>query len=120
MRTILIDSETMEPLTVLNLPVEAWNMFDRGAVWRVPAPPEMQATAVVNREPIALEVIELRGIELRNKRGVLYWMAETASAEAALLLRSVFLPGQMSEVVDRERVAMARGALSAYQDMGVL
>lgn len=48
----------------------------------------------------------------RNKSQYLLF---TADEESAMLLKSVFLPGQYSEVQERERMAAARGFLKALE-----
>lgn len=53
----------------------------------------------------------------RNGRPVTMWLW-THDEENALMLKAAFLPGQTSELKDRERSAFAKGFLKALAELG--
>jgi hypothetical protein len=109
MRFVIYDDETLEPITVLNLPFTDRDidqkMRERGRRWRVPVPPELPVTW----QPVEVspQYEEARIVDLefepfvRNSRRngeQRSWMCFTRAAELAMLLKPDWLPGQRSAV----------------------
>ncbi|WP_248769083.1 hypothetical protein [Pseudomonas sp. MWU12-2345] len=119
MRAVLYTHD-MEPITVIELEPWAWEFLReqgqvRLAVYRpacvrhdpdeTPQPFDMSQWIV----RITAEVL------VRGQHSSL--MLFTNDEEAALLLKSVFLPGQHREVQDREKSAFAQGFLHALNNL---
>ena len=111
MRVVLYDTG-LEPITVLNLPAWATERLKAGEYIRFAVPPMIPATYYVPAPCYEILRIVTIWFEPLVRNGIHAWMAFTKEAEDALLLKSVFLPGQQSEVQRRERDAFYSGLLA--------
>ena len=104
MRFVIYDDESLEPITVLNLPLTERDIFARGMRWRVPAPHLISfASRYEHAETMGkLEVVELEFERFQRnsprhgrQKSV---MCFTRATELAMLLNPAWLPGQRSAV----------------------
>jgi hypothetical protein len=114
MRVPIYCGETFEALTIIK--VEKWGlkMLDDGCLFlrfapviRMPPPPPRSvqyAGAEMRDESVRICTIKFERLRLRDLES---WIGVTDDGETALLLRSVFLPGQQSEVREAEAEAQA-------------
>jgi hypothetical protein len=117
MRVIVFDRELHEPLTVIDMPHDVFERAKRGqricfAVSRQlnaadfrrqqhDAPPEF--------EHVQLELTPVwEGGRVGDRDRILYWTAYADNPEAALLLRSTLLPGQLGDL-ERRGLRLAFG-----------
>ena len=114
---VVLYADDLEPITVIDLPMEAFKFFQQGQVWRVPVldPVEFFALAPTNLDATC-RIVTIWAEEFRrgNKRS---WMLFTRDEEAALLLRSALLPGQVAADKETFRNGFARGFLHAIGAM---
>lgn len=106
MRVVIYDDESLEPITVLNLPLTDRDMLER-RVWRVPVPTPMP---LPTRGPIdegmtspikALIVdIEFEPFQRNSRRHGMQRsvFAFTRAADLAMLLNPAWLHGQQSAI----------------------
>ena len=111
MRTPIYCGETFEALTIIRLKPWALEMLDQGCVFlRFPAmsylPPHLPHDRA-DVEIVTLDICTIRFDPLRL-RNMQTWIGVTGDGPTALRLRSVFLPGQQSEVREAERTAQIR------------
>jgi hypothetical protein len=118
MRAVLFDDDTMEPLTVLNIPMWAHDRLREGERIHVPVPERSFALGFDRSAPVP-ECVPIRTVTVWFERfirnGEKHWMLMTRDSENALKLKAVFLPGQNAEVQRRERDAFAEGLLAALK-----
>jgi hypothetical protein len=118
MRVVVYDKETMEPLTVISIPGDYLSRFGRRMHFPViqpisfgPVPTEI--------EPINMRrwyvTLDFEPIYNGKDPHPMMWLCTTNDGETALLLRSVFLPGQQREVQERTRDAFLSGLAAALQ-----
>ena len=120
MRAVLY-ADDMEPITVLDLtPFAKKFLEDRGMV-RLPVrvPPSMTVDFTSGPSP---QIGPLSTVTIVTERfmrhGRVHTMLFTKDEESALLLKCAFLPGQLTGVQERERVAFARGVMDALARLG--
>jgi len=114
MRVPIYCGETFEALTIIK--VEKWGleMLDDGCRFlrfapfiKMPPPPLRSvhcSGAVMRDESVRICTIQFIRLRLTDLKS---WIGVTGDGETALLLRSVFLPGQQSEVREAEANAQA-------------
>lgn len=113
MRVVLYDDETMEPLTVITIPMWAHERLRAGEpiqfpVWR------SLLDAPIGPATIQMELPLVRvWFEEFLRHGQRHWFCFTRDGENAIQLRSVFLAGQTPAVLEREREAFSRGLIAA-------
>jgi hypothetical protein len=110
MRVPIYCNETFEALTIIKIQPWGLRMLEQGCVFLRFAPmPSASVRPVDYSEVIgdAIEVCTVRFDEIRL-RGMGTWIGVTDDQETSLRLRSVFLPGQQSEVRELEQAAQAR------------
>lgn len=104
MRVVLYDDESLEAITVLNLPITERDML-RQRVWRVPVPEPITFTAQYDPEPP--EIIKGRVVEIEfesfHRQSARHGLqrsvfAFTRATELAMLLNPAWLPGQRPAV----------------------
>lgn len=105
MRIVIYDDESMEPITVVNLPITDRDINQRGGLWRVPVP---QTITFLARDADPSPMMDQMSIvELRFERVVRRspkwgeqdaWWCFTDAAGLVMLLEPDFLPGQYSAV----------------------
>lgn len=111
MRVPIYCGETFEALTLIRLEPWALRMLDQGCVYLRFAPEVTVSISprdtadVLMAEEITTCTIRFDPLRLRK---MATWIGVTDDAETALALRSVFLPGQQSEVRQAERDAQVR------------
>lgn len=111
MRLPIYCNETFEALTIIK--VEPWGirMLEQGCVFLRFAPittfahAEFCAESATSSNVVEVCTVRFDAIDLRGMRS---WIGVTDDQETSLRLRSVFLPGQQSEVRECERVAQTR------------
>lgn len=115
MRAVLY-TEDMFPITVIDVPERWWNYLKQYGIVRLAisepmticeTPDEDQWTM---RHPI--KYVDIRA-EVLRKNNKTHMMLFTASEDEALLLESVFLPGQLREVSEIRRREFSKGFFSA-------
>lgn len=115
MRVIVFDRELHEALTIVEVPMslareamegrriylatEPWLMSPR--VYEAQQPPEP--------EPFKIVALSFEPVYRGASKELLFWFAYADNPELVLLLRAAFLPGQVSEVQQRERRAYVEG-----------
>lgn len=111
MRVVLYDDETMEPLTVLQLPSWFTSRLVSGERMRVPMILPMSLDDGVGPVgPLSKTSVTI-WFEKFIRHGREHWFAFTAEGEDAMMCRAVFLPGQYREVQSREKMAFMAGLL---------
>lgn len=103
MRFVIYDDESLEPITVLNLPITERDALER-RLWRVAVPMPLEFTPVgfTPNQPIKTPIVEIEFVPFvrrssRNgeQRSI---FAVTRATELAMLLNPAWLPGQRSAV----------------------
>ena len=112
MRTVLYTHD-LEPITVLELGEWQENFLKEHKNIRIPLERKMSCE-VHTRPPCVVEInsVDITAEEL-IRRGKRHLFLFADDEESALLLKSVFLPGQRKELQEHERQAMAQGMLIA-------
>lgn len=115
MRVVLYDDETMEPLTVLQLPSWFTARLVNGERMRVPM---ILPVSMDDDEgpigPLPKTFVTI-WFEKFTRHGREHWFAFTAEGDDAMMCRAVFLPGQYREVQSREKAAFMAGLLGLRQ-----
>ena len=111
----VIYTKELEPITVVWLASWAVKMLrDHSHVAFAVCPPMSAGLSDFNDfSTMKSWVVRLRGDEIRMNRAST-WILTTDDEEVALLLKAAFLPGQQQALRERDRVAMAKGAMSAF------
>jgi len=122
MRVPIYCGETFEALTIIK--VEKWGlkMLDDGRRFLSFAPvmpprwrqADQYADAVMHYESLRTCTIQFERLCLRDLKS---WIGVTDDGETALLLRSVFLPGQQSEVREAEAKAQTNMITSMLRNL---
>jgi len=104
MRFVIYDDESLEPITVLNLPLTERDALKR-KVWRVPVPEPFTISTKEPEEQPCMQKIRIVDIEFEpfwrkstrhgDQRSVI---AFTRAADLAMLLNPAWLPGQRGAV----------------------
>ncbi len=121
MRTVIYDAELMEPITIVDIPPHIFAGVEHGAFRNVSIPiyPRISAAASTYADaPIECSTpprCQVRFEPVRRNGGVMFWLCITEDGESALLLRSVFLPGQQKELSEERREAFLRGVHHVFQ-----
>lgn len=104
MRFVLYDDESLEPITVINLPITERDALSQ-PVWRCPIPPDLchSPWAKENRSPTLqkMPVVEIffeKFVRFHRSGEQRTIMAFTKAADLAMLLNPDWLPGQRSAV----------------------
>jgi hypothetical protein len=117
-RTVLYTHD-MEPITVLELSEWAAAFLTKHGTVRLAVMAPVQYTMPDPEELLSLKDYSVRiDAEWFVRRGERHMFMFTYDEENAMLLKSVFLPGQLGELRDRERAAMAKGFLRAIAMLG--
>lgn len=121
MRVVIHDKETYEPITVVTIPSQYIREMEQGTrdySLRLPIP--MQASgyaydAKLDATMAKAAILRIRFEPIHRGRGGerFMWLCTAEDGDSALLLRSVFLPGQMKEVRYVEQEAYLRGLFEA-------
>jgi hypothetical protein len=109
MRFVIYDDESLEPITVLNLPLTYSDIDrrieERGRRWRVAVPPPRAPMVLTFDEYPANEKMLVVDLEfepfVRNSRRhgeQRSWFCYTRATDLAMLLNRAWLPGQLSAV----------------------
>lgn len=120
MRVVLYSSHDMEPITIIDLPIDIYKLLQTRGRAKIAV---METFAVfMNQGPEETvhryqpKIVDIYA-ELIVMRGETHLLLLTPSEEAALMLRSSFLPGQLKDVNEMKRQAYARGFLKAIQTL---
>lgn len=123
MRSVIYASD-FEPITIVDLPPWAYAYLEKHGrvVLPVMAPPierplrlgESFDPQAVGAWKVRINAVPFRFFDTRHL--LLY----TADEETALLLKSVFLPGQQRAMREKERRAFAGGIQAAFDMLGKL
>jgi hypothetical protein len=103
MRFVVYDDESLEPITVLNLPLTERDALRR-RVWRVPIPPVLTITTkppedIAAYDPIPVVELEFEPLVRNGRRGEQRSViCFTRAADLAMLLNPAWLPGQRGAV----------------------
>ena len=95
MRVVISDEETLEPITVVNLPGLTDRCLEERSHWRVPVPRSLLSHGGI--EYIDLEFEQISRVTLRHGEQTT-WLCLTRAAEIAMLLTPDWLPGQLPAV----------------------
>lgn len=124
MRAVLYTHD-MEPITVIELQPWAWQYLreQRSVRLAVHRPAETAAwnpdAENVPQFDMSMWIVHITAeVLVRGKHTSL--MLFTHDEEAALLLKSELLPGQLRDVQDREKTAFAKGFMGALNMLGKL
>lgn len=97
MRFVIYDDESLEPITVIDLPLTDRCIDQRGRRWRVHVPPQFPLQIMPSNELQEPQIVDLWFEQfVRGKR--VAWMCFTRAADLAMMLNPAFLPGQYSAV----------------------
>jgi len=113
MRVVIYDAEDMEPITVIKLDDRWVQMLKQGREVTMAVTPLLPTSYL--EEPLDWErTYQISRCRLRFERimkgdKLMMWICTTVDGESALLLRSVFLPGQQSAVADERERAFRKG-----------
>lgn len=122
MRVVVYDAEDMEPITVIQLPGHMREYLNeildgcRGPEITFPLQRPFSAADFVAKEPPALTMalyVRLKFEPIWKGKGLLMWLCTTRDGETALLLKSVFLPGQQRELNQQREDAFMAGLFAA-------
>jgi len=104
MRFVIYDDESLEPITVLNLPITERDALEQ-RVWRVPVPEPLTILQMEPEEQPSLQKMRIVDIEFEpfrrnsmrhgDQRSVI---AFTRATDMAMLLNPAWLPGQRGAV----------------------
>lgn len=102
MRVVISDEESLEPITVVNLPGLTERCLMEKRHWRVAVPPSLVAQGRFTEPGKAVEYIDLEFEQvsrytLRHGEQTT-WLCLTRAAELAMLLTPDWLPGQLPAV----------------------
>lgn len=124
MRFVIYDDESLEPITVLNLPLTDRDIEARGRRWRVPVPSAMPPVSWRADEPsadmIKPEVVDLefeRFVRVSPRHGKqVSWFCYTRATALAMLLNPAWLPGQQSAIryLEDENDALTRMLMRVF------
>jgi hypothetical protein len=121
-KIVVYDFETYEAITFISVPNWRDMGMQPGEPINVPItpPPEPVAVGRYRREAppdfsISYVTLRFEWFRLRNSPEKL-WLAFVNDAESALLLRSIFMPGQHREVRARVDMGYAKGYMQAISD----
>lgn len=108
-------TQDMEPITVIELTEFMRHYLDQNGCVNIPILTPTPVSCDYHRIPdnIDFKQVHITG-ESFWRRGERYMLLFTYDEESALLLKSVFLPGQRSTLQQHERNAFARGFTSAF------
>jgi hypothetical protein len=106
MRVVIFGDESLEPITVLNLPITERDMLQR-RIWRVPVPEPMpvswrRMSQEELAEPTRMRVVDIefecfvRNSPRHGEQRAVF--AFTRAADLAMLLNPAWLPGQRAAV----------------------
>lgn len=103
MRFVVYDDESLEAITVLNLPLTDRDIEARGRIWRVAVPPKISLT--IESGPPRIEKMQVVDLEFEpfvrqsSRHGrQRAWFCFTGATELAMLLNPAWLPGQRGAV----------------------
>jgi len=117
MRVVLFDHESMEPITVLQLPSWAYDMLRERRQVTFPVWLDLaKAYDVAGEVPRAMDIPKVTvWFEkfVRNEQA--HWFCFTNDGENALKLKAAFLPGQYGEVQRRTNEAFLKGLLAGLK-----
>lgn len=120
MRSVLYTAD-FEPITIVDLPGDALALLEQFGMFFLTPPPapvgievHIGSIAPALRETRRAKPLMILGepIKRREVRG---WMLFVPDEEEALLLRSVFIPGQTEPLNEAKRLAYARGFVEAFK-----
>lgn len=108
MRTVLYDAEDGEPITVIDL--KPWHMkiarehhgHLRLPIYRTASVVDLELPPILQENSVDLELVETQWRDRKN-----FTCAFVRRSDLALLLPSVFLPGQQKQLNDERRHAAA-------------
>jgi len=112
MRVVLY-TEDLEPITVLDLPSSAMQRLTDGGRWRVAVFQPFRLSSIPTRQTPVKEEMKIVEIwaEKFVRKGREQFFLFTRDEVAALMLRSTLLPGQHKDVQAREREQYMQGFL---------
>ena len=121
MRTVIYDAADMEPITVIDVPLSFLREIEageRGPILNFAVMPLMRAPGYLAPSATDIQDIKAHSVSIRFEpiyHGTrrLMWLATTMDGDTALLLKSVFLPGQQRAVNEGRDRAFMRGMLAA-------
>lgn len=120
MRFVIFDDESLEPITVLNLPLTERDALER-RFWRVPVPEPFDFSGAIEdaRAHSTMQVVDIefepfcRRKNGREQRSV---FAFTSATALAMLLNPAWLPGQRGAVdyLQKENDALTKMLMRVY------
>lgn len=120
MRVVLFDDETMEPLTVIKLPIWAHERLRTGERINFPVLEKLTPSSFRKDldplEPLSMKIVTVWFEEFR-RNGQNHWFCFTRDSENSLKLKAMFLPGQVKEVQKREENAFTAGLFAALRSL---
>lgn len=109
---IVLYTEDFEPITVLDLSMAAMSRLKDGGRWRFAVPKPFRLLRRMEIVPLMepVDIVEIWS-ERFIRKGQETVFLFTRDEEAALMLKSDLLPGQIKDAQAREREQYARGFL---------
>ena len=119
MRTVLYDDESMEAITVIDVPHWALKRLHSGMPIRFPVIEPLRRPILA--EAMFPEIGEHKLVtiwfEQFCRKGINHWFCFTRDSENALRLRPLFLAGQQEEVQRLEQQAFLDGMIAALMKL---
>ena len=114
---VVLYTEDLEAIAVIDLPHEAMQFFRDGKHWRVAVYEPMSAKSLASYAlcDATMKIVTIRAEEMRGKTG---WMLFTDDDELALMLKSSMLPGQIKDFREEYKRGFANGFMDAILRMG--
>lgn len=116
----VIYTNDMEPITIVKMEPSYWDFLDKHKRICFPVLNPVNCSASVDSNFANYEFYsaEIHAHKLIRSDGSKYYMLTTTDEEIALLLKSTFLPGQQSALLEERKNAFARGFLKALSMTG--
>lgn len=111
----------LEPITVVDVPMWALDILRSGGHVQMEVQLHVPLVPWQPESPVVCDAkayaVEITG-ELLRRRGSETLMLFTKDEVLALRLKAAFLPGQVGEVQDRQRMSFIRGAVFGFGALG--
>jgi hypothetical protein len=119
MRAVLY-AKDFEPITVIDVPEHAVEHLLRYESVRLPVVPPVETVPLTDNRVanVRFYAVDIWAEKLRFRTGAEHLMLFTYDEEAALLLKSAFLPGQQAALNRIKKDAFAKGFLDALHRLG--
>ncbi len=115
---VVLYTDDMEPITVIDLPHVLCDMLKDGQMIRVAAPIPISYAALTSHDFMEVEMkVASIWAERMRRKGRDHLFLFTRDEEIALSLKAAFLPGQRREVQDEYKRGLVEGLVAALRGM---